>query len=460
MSVLTLTITQDYVPNWDVWHGLREFLQNTIDADSIGHPMEISYSSAKKQVTLTNEGIQLDRDALLLGYSNKRGDTRQIGEFGEGFKLAMLCLLRRGAEVTIHSGTEVWTPFIGRSDDFKMDLLQVRTRKVKEQNSIEVRIKGIMPAAWADIKARILHLTPPKTGTFIRVGSGQVLTGEMYKKQLYCKGIYVGSLPGEYTFGYDLHEVKLDRDRAIADPWSMRYEIKRMLNEAVKKNNLSAKELMAVLDSDSAESDLFADQYMIHDSEAADKVAEEFTTRHGENAVPVVSIGESQKVEESGMKAVVVGKGAQKLIEQSLGSMETRTLERTKTLTTKYSLGELEGDEKANLLWAADLCTKVFPNFSLDRVNVVDFCGSNVKGIAISNGEIRLARCILGDKVQTLATMMHEASHDVTLEHSVLFRTVVEWKMAELVVLTTCGKEEWKKVFANEQDGGTDGEVH
>ena len=89
-TTLELTINTGYVSSWDLWSACREILQNALDAHDQGYKMTIMRGKgANPTVYIKNEGVSLDRKALLLGTTSKDGGGFR-GKFGEGLKLALL----------------------------------------------------------------------------------------------------------------------------------------------------------------------------------------------------------------------------------------------------------------------------------------------------------------------------------------------------------------------------------
>ena len=48
------------------------------------------------------------------------------------------------------------------------------------------------------------------------------------------KGIYITTV-STLSYGYDLKTVRLDRDRRMVDSWDLRWELSKMLRDAVGK---------------------------------------------------------------------------------------------------------------------------------------------------------------------------------------------------------------------------------
>lgn len=105
-----LPISPNYVSNWSIKEAIREILQNAIDSDKNGYKKEISYNKYDKSLHIKNYGITLSTSTLVLGCSSKKDIDGMIGKFGEGYKLALVVLLREGYIVNIINGGEIWLP--------------------------------------------------------------------------------------------------------------------------------------------------------------------------------------------------------------------------------------------------------------------------------------------------------------------------------------------------------------
>ena len=108
MKSVKLTITPTYVSHWSWWEGARELIQNAIDSGD--HDVNF----IKDSICIDSYGGKLPIQSLLLGKTSKEDDETKIGKYGEGMKLAFLCLLREGADVTMWNGKDVWKPRDGR----------------------------------------------------------------------------------------------------------------------------------------------------------------------------------------------------------------------------------------------------------------------------------------------------------------------------------------------------------
>ena len=91
-----LPISPNYVINWGVKEAIRELLQNAIDEDKVGHSKEIEYDQNSQILKIKNIDSCLHSSSLVLGCSHKQDVEGLVGKFGEGYKLALVVLLREG----------------------------------------------------------------------------------------------------------------------------------------------------------------------------------------------------------------------------------------------------------------------------------------------------------------------------------------------------------------------------
>src|SRR5580704_127817 len=119
---IELSINVEYLKKWDAFSGIRELIQNGMDAQTqFGAKLDVSHYN--DTLRIENAGTTLPHEALLLGTTTKANDPKAIGHWGEGLKLGILALIRKGHPVKIRSGSEVWTPSIERSSKFDADVL-------------------------------------------------------------------------------------------------------------------------------------------------------------------------------------------------------------------------------------------------------------------------------------------------------------------------------------------------
>lgn len=382
---------------------------------------------------LVNSGVTISRDTLLLGTTTKYGKDLR-GQFGEGFKLAWLVLLRAGLKVWCKSGDERWVPEIAHSNAYDAELLMVKTAPVKYENQVLTDVIGLSEKDWETIQERCLFLVKPKAEDVIDLGKDRVLLGEKYRGQLYVRGLWVCKLPGSYYWGYDLHSVKLDRDRRIADPWDLQYALRKVLGEAAQK--IKRETLWEVLNGEWAESRVVADM-TFHQDDLNKQMAAAFVETHGKEAVPVDDTPASVEAKHHGFKGVVVSKALKVVIEKEIGTFETKKKDRAMDAKTRFSADDLTEEETKNLTWGVDLVKNVVK--TPFTVQVVEFYGPKVLGTFVpSTGgslSVNIARRILTDRKEVIVTLVHELAHEKGGDGTVEHRDEIDRLFGAIVVL-------------------------
>ncbi|WP_331762439.1 ATP-binding protein (plasmid) [Streptomyces sp. NBC_01527] len=178
---LRYPMAPDYVRDWTAKRALKEFVSNAIDASAT---YEVSWADG--QLTVEDEGPGIPYEGLLFGGSQK--DTRHIGQFGEGKKLALLVLARdpQIGEVAVETVGYRFTADLEESDLLKH-----------------------IGAASTDRNPKVLVLTfsdsDRRTGTRITVECDRRLADELISEVRYLNE------PG-YTPPQEHAEIILDGD--------------------------------------------------------------------------------------------------------------------------------------------------------------------------------------------------------------------------------------------------------
>lgn len=443
MALFEISITKDYVPDWDVWHAIREFLQNAQDeAESDErHPMRVSYSARKCQLVITTEGVQLDRSVLLLGESGKRG-TRARGKFGEGLDLAMLVLIRKTCKVRIENGEESWIPDIRYSDKWGRDVLIVQTNKLKRsRRHFRVEIDHITPRDWEIIQYRCLFLkgAVKPTEEVLTVGNDRILMDR--PGDVYVRGLWVGKF-AEFTRGYDLSFADLDRDRRLIEEWKLRGKVADIWLQALRSEvmreaaRIHVKSMLDAnaKDVEGLESQLAYD-YSNEHKEAKATLAKAFDEEYGEDAVPVTSTTEAAEVEQAGLKPVPVTSAWKKTLEKSRGETSAQKVEKAKRSVTKVYLPEELRARGIYDRWLQlrDIAAKLDIEAP---VSAVDFQTDSMLGLYKDEQlHIRVDLFERATPGEAIVTLVHEAAHEVAPHHGEQHGRAVEFLLAKLLDL-------------------------
>ena len=115
-----LSITPGYCSGWTVVQAVRELLQNAIDSNA---PFEVEFNG--NSISIISRGVTLPVNTLLLGSTDKFNDTSKIGNFGEGYKIALLILTRKNKKPIVYNGKRTWTTRFTYSKAFQADVLTI-----------------------------------------------------------------------------------------------------------------------------------------------------------------------------------------------------------------------------------------------------------------------------------------------------------------------------------------------
>lgn len=419
---IVLTVDSQYV-DWGIDQGIREIMQNGIDADAKGHPMTATYDAKAQTLTVRNDGISIPKSSLLIGYSTKKGDNTQIGEFGEGYKLGCMALVKRGLAVRILTAGECWTPILEHSEAFQRDVLafEIEPSSASEGTAVEFAVSGLTPEMWEQARKQFIMFDDKRRYTALPYADGEVLTGPAYKGKIYINGILIQHITEEsYEFGYNFKPgiVAVDRDRRMAD----RYALKGATSSAVIALATQNEEFFPKFEE--LLKDGAADIQNVYDipGHLKRRLRDSFLERFGNEAIPVKYDNEITEAGHYGKRGKVFS-GAYVSALSDFADLELSSIRRSfgTKIQHVFDTLELTAKEGRNLLRSKQLLAVAVP--SMPRIDVAKFVkGSNVRGLFHGDSDhVTLNRAILKDYGQTLAVLIHEIAHreggDGTKEH-------------------------------------------
>ena len=326
MKRFDLGMSINYCPTWGVVESVREFFQNAHDEEIVNpeNKMYFGYNKDSKTLCIGNKNGRLTTNTLLLGQSSKRDSSETIGQHGEGYKVATVVLLRNGKTVKVYNRAdkEVWTAKTVKSRRYQADVVVFDIEKVSIFKSVPdhdliFEISGIDEDEYNAIVDSNLFLQDLREGEdYITSNPGypltthmcKVLTGEKHAGKLFVGGLYVTT--SKYAkYGYDFAPglVKLDRDRGFIDGIDLQFLTAKvisatgdteLINEAKNfwdgsyfKYYLS--NYKSVLDNSS-----YAEMF--------DKSYQEFLVENGEDAIPVQTTDDFNRLSRNGFNPVLV----------------------------------------------------------------------------------------------------------------------------------------------------------
>jgi len=438
MARFELSITAEYAPDWSVWEGLREVMQNALDSHDEGYPAYYNHDNGWLEVT--NRDCVLDTSVWLLGKSTKRDNDALRGQHGDGLKVGVLALLRQGIEVKFLNGDEIWTPAIEASKNYAgVDVLAVKVRKRRQDyygdrptSDFTVRIK-ISKRQWNDYKDRFLRCIEIPDHEIQRVGySGSILFGQNMKGRIYCKGIYVCTKP-ELAVGYDFASgLDLDRDRRMVDDYDLGYAAAQLWTSLCAHNEDEdwISNVWGMLESDMPDVKRLAGCCRYSNKEVGEQISATFADTYGDKAVPVANEDEATKVSFYGLQGIVVPDGMGKVLANKFGTIEEILNKAIDSSGDYVAVADLDPQERVNWNKAINLLdlADVADRDRLDGIRCFGFTAPDAPLGTYSHGskEIRINRQVTGKLQRLLGTMIHELAHDKGRDGSLSHRSAEE----------------------------------
>lgn len=214
-----ITISPNYVSNWGIKEAIREILQNAIDGETNGHQKIIDYDG--KTLTVTSLGIDLQAKDLILGCSSKSDQDDMIGKYGEGFKLALVVLLRKGMNVEIQNGNKIWIPSFKVSKTFGTQILNIEEVE-SSGNELTFSISPVDQQLYNSLLDYFPCINDD-FGKTVECDNGQILLDKKFKGKMYVEGLYVQTDDNfEYGYNFNSDVVELDRDRKAINYYELR----------------------------------------------------------------------------------------------------------------------------------------------------------------------------------------------------------------------------------------------
>lgn len=312
-SKYELTISSEYVKNWGLFQAIREFFQNSTD-EEIQNPDNksfFSYDSNTQTLSIGNKSSVLNIDSLLLGVTTKTDDSSTIGQFGEGYKIATMVLLRTNHPVTFYNygAKEVWTTKLVKSRRYGGRL--VPTFYVDKNfpwqsvpnNDLTITIENITQEEYETIQESILSLQEDIGRTLNSQRYGRILLEKRFKGKIFVSGLYVCENK-RLEFGYDItpEYLTLDRDRQTVSDFDLVWHTSRMWSQHTDTPEFKQR----FFDEDPY--DMFYLDSMISFDNLSSWAKEEFFKKYGNDSIPVLSQEEYDRVRELGGHPVFVNK--------------------------------------------------------------------------------------------------------------------------------------------------------
>ena len=304
-----LNLSFNYVPNWDYTHAIRELFQNSLDSETkdSNNKMYFEYNKEEEVLSIGNKNGILEERSLLLGASSKRDDAKQIGQHGEGYKIATVVLLREGLGLKIFNQNkkQVWVAkkVKSRSYDEEIPVFDIEHQIFKKGADLVFEVSGVTEEMFEKIIDSNLHLIERYRGglgNHYESEDGKVLLDEQFRHKVFVKGLYVCDNEAiDYGYDFSPELVKLDRDRHLIDSFNIMWNSSRLIARMMDSDLIRK----CINKNDGKYLDSFV--YMLSDKIKND-VAYDFFKEYGSDAVPCNTRDEFNDVAKSGHNAVLV----------------------------------------------------------------------------------------------------------------------------------------------------------
>jgi hypothetical protein len=427
VSTLTYPISPDYVSSWTPVRALCELIANALDEDP-----NARVSWADGVLIIADDGPGIPEEGLVLGHSTK--GAGQIGQFGEGKKLAALVLARSAqiGEVRCETVGYGFTPSVQRHrllDGLVPSLSQQGAELLVYHLYRTGRVKGTVFTVECsrelaeEARSRFRALTEP--GYRPPAAPGQcVLDGE--PGRVWIGGVLVNVQP-DLLASYDLPldaKGMQNRDRTIVDAGALRTAVRTMLATSQDEQIIGRFAQHVLRGGKLAEPEqFFSDVHQPYSRAAWRRWARThlpehtyYTTTGNEQAALSLIDNGYTELTAAGLPSYLQRSLMDLLGVEVAKTQQTRHYERARNKTTWVPDRELTAAERATLIAGRDLVRRAIGPFALDRVRVYSASEQSPCADGFytpSTGDTAIHRDVLADRHLTLLVLIHEAAHRV-----------------------------------------------
>ena len=425
-DTLAYPISPEYVKSWTPVAALCELIANALDEDP-----DAQVFWADGVLTIRDAGPGIPEEGLVLGYTTKTGG--QIGQFGEGKKLACLVLARSPQVGQLRCETVGYgfTPAVERRrlldglvpsrSEHGTEVLVYHLYRADRTRGTVITI--VCPKALADEAiGRFRALSEP--GYRPQTHGACVLTGQ--PGRVWIGGVLVTTMPG-FLASYDLPlnaKGLQNRDRTVIEAGALRDAVRAIL-AASEDQQVIGRFAQHVLDGGALreQEQYFAD---IRDPQAraAWRVWARthlptlcfYTTSGNEEAkLDLVDKGYTE-LTASGLPQQLLWVFMARLGVEIARTSRVHHYERTRDQTTWVPTRQLTAAQRTVLAEEQQLVRRAIGPFALDRVRV--YCASDESPCSDGfytprTGDVAIHRDALTSRHRARLVLLHEAAHRV-----------------------------------------------
>lgn len=350
---IKLTMAKTYVSDWGFWEATRELVQNALDhKDKTGESISVGYHRPTKKLLITSTDCKLELSSLVLGVSTKADDDSVRGQFGEGYKLALLVLVRLGLDVKIYNQDEVWVPCFEYDKELDTELLTVKIYSNDTRSkSVIFSIGEATKSMAAKIKNRLIIHRDKSVG--FKTDYGTILTEERFKGKIFAGGLYVSTpeLDLEHGFDFDPQHVTLGRDRGLIDSFNIQWLASKMWLSIKEDDTTALTEAVNSIYTGRSGSG-YIGNFGNRNRQITETVANKFYSEHAATAIPVTTEEESKRAltDYDNAIPVIVNTSVKRVVEESDKYKEVKSnLKARVHLTPNEIINELLSKYKLDL---------------------------------------------------------------------------------------------------------------
>lgn len=308
MATYNLNITQHYCSDWGFWEAIREIIQNGEDQERTNpeNSFSINYNPSKEILTFSNKESILERSTILMGKTTKKGNEDLVGQYGEGYKVALAVLTRLGKKVVIKNfnKNEKWTPIVEADKLYdgesvlKLKIEKFFFKKVPDHN-LTWDIHNVSQEEFDSISNKYLPFLNIEESDIYNHNKSSIIFHESCKNKIFVNGLFVQESKTPLEHGYNFHPsiIKLDRDRRSVENFDLFWNSSRLFQQFSTESIENSKYVYNLIKNKSPETVYVSINYST--SNLQNVIVESFSNQYGDNAYPVSSQEESEKINKS-----------------------------------------------------------------------------------------------------------------------------------------------------------------
>jgi hypothetical protein len=418
-DVIEFQISTEYNNHWTMRDALRELVSNGIDGQTMRREAKFGLEYDKGVLTLTNALTKLDRKSLVLGISGARADARAIGQFGEGLLIACLVMTRDNITFEIENDDERWEFFI-EMGALGVPVLKAQISRGPKTGGFTVRVHGVSEALFDALVEMFLRLQPTETrNDMVKCGTSTIYMSPEQKGKVYTKGVLVQTLP-DLLLGYELPDLRMNRDRASADINDINSKIVSAISRA---DAVDVGRIMSALSgSNGREVTLLMNNYWYFDN------ITNYLTTLADDQVYVTSHAEAELASNYALRPVMVEGWVAQLAHDDL-----KIDRRKQRFITSQRRAVLPSELSASEAAVLRLVEKQITAAGHDKPYQIMEMEAAVLGL-YSSGHIYLNRSLLNNPLELLMTWTHELAHFVSLNEDTRHRDAQCYVLARMLL--------------------------